>query len=81
MCGFRECYDCRQRHLLCDLPRMLGWYVVELVLGHPLSFICLLAYEYKYLKQFLYFSHCLVCLATELSLLFTLCSLAPHSNF
>ena len=41
MCGFRECYDCRPSHLLGDLPRVLGWYVVELVLavlGHPLSF-------------------------------------------
>ena len=35
MCGFRECYDCRPSHLLCDLPRVLDLYVVELVLGHP----------------------------------------------
>ena len=38
MCCFWESYDCRPIHLLCDLPRVLGWYVVELVLGHPLSF-------------------------------------------
>ena len=41
--GYRKCCDCRQSHLLCDLPRVLAdksqvqLYVVELVL--PENFV------------------------------------------
>ena len=43
MSGYRKCCDCRQSHLLCDLPRVLTdksqvqLYVVELVL--PENFV------------------------------------------
>ena len=31
MSGFRKCCDCRESHLLCDLPKVLTECLVEVI--------------------------------------------------